>query len=87
MIKSDDAPTLEKHLHKHFMMNQVNKINPRKEFFKLRISNIKKAVDDLGIEAHWTLTSDAREYRESLAMVAPIAITEAAYEKDIYIMS
>jgi hypothetical protein len=86
MIRSDDAPTLEKHLHKHFMMDQVNKLNPRKEFFKLGIANIKQAVDELGIEAHWTLTADAREYRESLAMVTPIAITETAYEDELDMM-
>jgi hypothetical protein len=83
MIRSDDAPTLEKHLHKHFMMDQVNKLNPRKEFFKLGIANIKQAVDELGIEAHWTLTADAREYRESLAMVTPVAMTEEAYEDEL----
>lgn len=83
MIHSDDAPALEKHLHKHFMMDQVNKLNPRKEFFNLGIAQIKQAVDDLGIEAHWTITAEAREYRESLAMVAPIAMTEEAYEDEL----
>lgn len=83
MIHSDDAPALEKHLHKHFMMDQVNKLNPRKEFFNLGITQIKQAVDELGIEAHWTLTAEAREYRESLAMTAPVAMAEEAYEDEL----
>jgi hypothetical protein len=83
MIHSDDAPALEKHLHKHFMMDQVNKLNPRKEFFNLGIAQIKQAVDELGIEAHWTLTAEAREYRDSLAMTTPVATAEEAYEDEL----
>lgn len=35
MIYSDDAPALEKSLHRVFDDKSVNKVNPRKEFFKL----------------------------------------------------
>ena len=34
MILSDDAPALELKLHKHFVFRQLNKVNPRKEFFR-----------------------------------------------------
>jgi len=40
MIYSDDAPKLEKSLHSHFMRAQVNKFNPRKEFFRVGINEI-----------------------------------------------
>nr|WP_296982781.1 MULTISPECIES: GIY-YIG nuclease family protein [unclassified Thalassolituus] len=30
MIFSEDAPTLEKELHRHFQLDSVNKVNPRK---------------------------------------------------------
>jgi len=67
IIYSEDAPALEKELHRKFGDTKVNKVNPRKEFFKLEISKIKSVVENMGIAIHWTLTAEAREYRESLA--------------------
>lgn len=68
MIYSEDAPELESKLHKRFLYSQVNKVNQRKEFFRVSIREIKQAVDDLGLEAKWTLTADAAQYRETLAL-------------------
>ena len=66
MIHSEDAPALERDLQQFFDLNQVNKINPRKEFFRVSINEIKKKVDTLGVKTHWTLKAEALEYRESL---------------------
>lgn len=66
MIFSEDAPTLEKNLHKFFEEHQMNKVNPRKEFFKLPIHDIKDKVEGIGINVHWTMKAEALEYRESL---------------------
>ncbi|GKT12239.1 MAG: hypothetical protein ISEC1_P1214 [Thiomicrorhabdus sp.] len=66
MIHSEDAPKLEKELHKVFVSNQVNKVNPRKEFFNVALTDIKSKVENLGLNAHWTMKSDASEYRESM---------------------
>ena len=41
MILSEDAPALELQLHKHFLLNQINKVNHRKEFFRA-IDTVKK---------------------------------------------
>ena len=60
MLYSNDAPKLENDLHRNFMLMQMNKVNPRKEFFKLPLNSIKEQVDRLGIEAHWTLTAEAK---------------------------
>ena len=68
MIYSDDAPSLENHLHKVFNEKQVNKVNSRKEFFNVGIKDIKSTVADMNIDAHWTMFADAKEYRESLAI-------------------
>ena len=69
MIYSDDAPTLEKALHKRFEQESMNKINLRKEFFKAPLSVIRQAVKDQGIsDIHWTMKADAVEYHESLAI-------------------
>ncbi|WP_237156032.1 DUF4041 domain-containing protein [Photobacterium phosphoreum] len=69
MIYSDDAPTMEKELHKRFNLQSINKVNPRKEFFKTTISEVKQAVEQIGgSDTHWTLKAEAAEYRESLAI-------------------
>ena len=68
LLFSEDAPTLERELHKHFLRNQVNKANPRKEFFRVDLAAIRAEIEQQGITAHWSLTAAAREYRESLAI-------------------
>lgn len=66
MIHSNDAPKLEKELHEKFSLNQMNKVNPRKEFFKVSLIDIKKQIEELDLETHWTMKAEAREYRETL---------------------
>lgn len=66
MIHSNDAPALENQLHNLFEGHQVNKVNPRKEFFRVPLSKLKQKVEELGAETHWTLKAEALEYRESL---------------------
>ena len=69
MIYSEDAPALEKELHRRFDLDSVNKVNPRKEFFRTSVAEIKQAVEHHGVtDVHWTLKADAAEYRESLAI-------------------
>ncbi|QEH35049.1 hypothetical protein OJF2_35940 [Aquisphaera giovannonii] len=68
MLSSDDAPALEIALHRLFVERQVNKVNKRKEFFKLPLSDIREAVEKLQIDATWTLQAEAAQYRESLAL-------------------
>jgi hypothetical protein len=66
MIHSDNAPSLERELQLHFKDFQVNKVNPRKEFFNLSLTEIKNKVESMDLNTHWTMKSDAKEYRESL---------------------
>lgn len=68
IIESDDAPALEHALHKELAMMQVNKVNPRKEFFKANLSDIRALVEARGIEASWTMAAEATEYRETIAI-------------------
>lgn len=76
MIFSDDAPKLETELHKIFNRNQVNKVNPKKEFFKININDIKQQIDNMDIQAKWTMLAEAKEYRESLAIETEIKNSE-----------
>ena len=73
MIYSENAPELERELHKKFLRLQVNKVNPRKEFFKVTLIDIKAAIDNMSINAKWTMTAEARHYRESLAIEEAIS--------------
>ncbi|MCS4304174.1 DUF4041 domain-containing protein [Chryseobacterium sp. BIGb0232] len=68
MIYCDDAPALEKQLHRKFLKSQLNKINPRKEFFKLNVQDIKSYLESMGINCKWTLTAEAKQYRETLKL-------------------
>lgn len=67
MIFSDDAPKLEAALHKAFSDRRVNKINMRKEFFKVSLEEIEKVVKenhDKLIE--FNKVANAEQYRETL---------------------
>lgn len=80
MILSDDAPALERALHRHFLASQVNKVNPRKEFFRVPLSFVREEIEKLGISASWTMTAQAAEYRESLAIEKAIRENPASYQ-------
>jgi uncharacterized protein YoxC len=73
MIFSNNAPKLERELHKKFIRLQMNKVNPRKEFFKVTLSDIKDEVEKMEINAKWTMTAEALHYRESLAIEEEIS--------------
>lgn len=70
MIFSEDAPALEASLHSHFDKNRVNKINPRKEFFKVKVDEIEKFVDDtFDKTVQFTKIPVAKEYRDTLSLL------------------
>ena len=68
MIFSENAPELETALHRHFLTSQVNKLNPRKEFFRVPIARIRQELENLDIKTRWTMTAAAKEYRETLSL-------------------
>lgn len=68
LIPHTDAPALEHALHKVFARRQVNKVNPRKEFFRASVEEIRAEVEKMGLQASWTMTAACREYRESIAI-------------------
>nr|WP_136921297.1 GIY-YIG nuclease family protein [Polyangium aurulentum] len=43
LIPSEDAPALEHALHQRFVRSQVNKVNPRKEFFRVRCTTFARS--------------------------------------------
>lgn len=80
LIVSDDAPALERALHRHFLNAQLNKVNPRKEFFRASLTMIRVEVEKLGIQASWTMIASAVQYRESAAIERAIKDDPAAYQ-------
>ena len=68
MIRSDDAPTLERLLHERIDDFRVNKVNYRKEFFRVPIQRLREVATEKSLEATFTMTAEAREYRETQAL-------------------
>lgn len=69
MIFSSDAPELETMLHQHFADKAVNKVNPRKEFYKVDIDEIEKIVkENYNDTVQFTKIPVAAEYRQSLEL-------------------
>lgn len=69
MIRTNDAPTLEKELHKYFDQKRVNKVNLRREYFRVTLDEIQKAVVDLHDgDVVWVVEPEARQFRETLEM-------------------
>ena len=70
MIHTEDAPILEKKLHESFHNLRVNRINNRKEFFKLNLNEIENKCRELGVEnVQFTKLAEAKEYRETLSIL------------------
>ena len=78
LILSDDAPALETQIHNHFVLMQMNKVNHRKEFFQVDLMHIREEVEKMGLNVKWTMTAQARQYRESLALEQAIKDNPAA---------
>lgn len=73
MIFSEDAPKLEKDLHKIFNHKRLNMINDRKEFFNITLDEIKSEVEKTNNTIEFTMIAQADEYRESLAIKESLA--------------
>lgn len=66
LIFSEDAPALETLLHHHFQGNQVNKVNPRKEFFRVSLDEIKRLVlENHNATVKFVDIPEAMEFRET----------------------
>lgn len=68
MIKCEDAPKLEAALHRAFHKRRVNKVNPRKEFFRVTVAEVVAAVRELHGEVEYQADAEALEYLQSQTM-------------------
>ncbi len=70
MIFSDDAPALETALHQTFEKQSVNRVNLRKEFFKVSLDDIEKVVkENFNNTVKFTRIPIAKEYNETLEIL------------------
>lgn len=69
IIYADDAPKLENTLHRAFDHRRVNRVNEKKEFFKVQIEEIVDLVKKHHrAEVDIVVTATAEEYRKTVAM-------------------
>lgn len=67
LIFSEDAPHLENTLHNYFRDKELNKVNTRKEFFKVDLQEIKEVVlKEHNNTVHFTDLAVAEQYYESI---------------------
>lgn len=64
-IFSEDAVGLEKKLHDTLNDKRLNKVNLRKEFFKIDISELEELVSSIDPTAEFNTTMLAEEFRQS----------------------
>lgn len=82
IIYSENAPQLEYELHKKFQDRRLNRINGRKEFFKVTLDEIETFVNaHAGAEIEFTKLAEAKEYRETLAMLERLLTPEEHVDK------
>lgn len=66
LIFSEDAPKLENALHHAFEEKKVNKVNPRREFFKVSLDDIKAEVrKNFDKTVEWIDIAEAEQFRQS----------------------
>lgn len=66
-IFSENASDLETEIHKKLNDKRLNKVNMRKEFFKLSIEELEKLVNEIEPTAEFNKTMLAQEFRQSLS--------------------
>jgi hypothetical protein len=83
MIACENAPTLENELHRMFTEKRLNKVNFKKEFFRVTIDEIISAVEELHGQVEYVATPEALQYHESLTMTAEELAIVAKVSDDI----
>lgn len=87
MIFSENAPELENLLHKEFDDRRINKVNYRKEYFRVTLDEIEQVIiDKYEKEVDFIKVLEAQQYRETKSIIkqlqqAKSELTESEIEK------
>ena len=65
IVYSEDAPSLEKSLHRTFDSRRVNLVNGRKEFFEVSLEEIESEIRAISPDSEFYRTVESKEYRET----------------------
>lgn len=79
-IFSNDAVGLEKKLHDMLNERRLNKVNLRKEFFKVEIDELEELVNSIDPTAEFNKTMLAEEFRQSSELDKPLS--SSSYSDD-----
>ena len=80
MISSDNAPSLENELRRQLHQHRLNKVNLRKEFFRVELEDIRKIVEEHHGQVEYVADAEALEYRQSIDM----SDEDQEYLEDVY---
>jgi hypothetical protein len=69
MIRTDDAPALENKLHRTFHLRRLNRINERREFFRVSLDEILLATEIPAADIEVTRIAEAEDYRKTIALL------------------
>ena len=84
MIFSEDAPKLEKDLHKIFEKKRKNLVNYRKEFFNVSLDEIETEIENIfDATIEFTKTAEAKDYRESIEKLKVLNKASETIKKEI----
>ena len=73
-IFSEDAVALETKLHHELNAQRVNKVNLRKEFFRVSLDDLEALVARIDPSAPFQRTMLAEQYHQSLSIDTPTAV-------------
>ena len=83
LIQSEDAPTFERELHLAFHSQRVNKINERKEFFRVSLLEIEKKVISMGHSVEFMKIARAEEFCKTIALERDLQEKTASREYSV----
>jgi hypothetical protein len=80
MVSCDDAPSLENAIHRALHKSRINRVNPRKEFFRAEFETILQVVRQHRGDVQYTADPEALEFNQSLTM----SEADADYVEEVY---
>jgi Meiotically up-regulated gene 113 len=69
LISTTDAPALENALHREFHSRRINRVNLRKEFFRVSLDQIAAVVKRMHGHVDYKATPDALQFHETAAIL------------------
>ncbi|WP_299149833.1 DUF4041 domain-containing protein [uncultured Dokdonia sp.] len=86
MIFSENAPELENLLHKEFDDRRINKVNYRKEYFRVTLDEVEQVIKNkYDKEVDFIKVSEAQQFRETQSIIKQLEkAKDKQVEKDKY---